>query len=108
MKARNREPVKSTDRNKVVEWIQSYRDSKKGEMTVKMEDWEKRLGELSNREEKEEIISEVNEFIDQKRESLENMPQQLQEGHMINDQIEELEQFIEEVESTEIEDEDDY
>ena len=73
-----------------------------------MEDWEKRLGELSNREEKEEIISEVNEFIDQKRESLENMPQQLQEGHMINDQIEELEQFIEEVESTEIEDEDDY
>ena len=36
------------------------------------------------------------------------MPQQLQEGHMINDQIEELEQFIEEVESTEIEDEDDY
>lgn len=105
-KARNREPVKSTDRSKVAEWIESFRNSKKGEMTVNMEQWEKRMGEMETQDEREELLQEINDFLDQKQESKNNMPEQLQENHMINDQIEELEQLIEEVESVELEEED--
>lgn len=105
-KARNREPIKSTDRKNVEKWIQGFRNSKKGEMTTNVEEWERRMGEMETSEERDEIIQEINDFIDQKQESLENMPQQLQEGHMINDQIEELEQLIEEVESVELDEED--
>lgn len=84
------------------QWIQSYRNRFKGEFTTNMEDWEKRLGELSSEEERDELYQEVQDFYQEKCDNLTNLPEQLQESHILNEQIEQLDNFMEEIEGTEI------
>ena len=48
---------------------------------------------------KDELAQEIEEFLNQKRDSLDNLPYQLQESHILNEQIEELEALLDEVNS---------
>ena len=71
-------------------------------IALKMAEWREKIGCLESEEEKEELIQEINDFIDEKQISLDNIPYQLQESHIVSEQIEELQDFLEEVESEEI------
>lgn len=81
------------------EWITSYAKSHRGEFGSNMEDWQIRFTELEDEDQKDELVQEIEEFLDQKRDSLDNLPYQLQESHILNEQIEELESFLEDVNS---------
>lgn len=81
------------------EWITNYAKSHRGEYGSNMEDWQIRFTELEDEDQKDELVQEIEEFLDQKRDSLDNLPYQLQESHILNEQIEELESFLEDVNS---------
>lgn len=105
-KANYQDRVCSKKRSVIEKWIKDYRNSKRGEFSINLEDWQSRLESLESEEEREELLQEIDEFLDQKNESRDNLPESLQESHVLNEQIEELESFREEVESAELEDED--
>ena len=85
--------VKRRTKEALQSWITSYAKSHRGEFASNMEDWEARIenGDL------EGLREEVEEFLDEKSNNLDNIPWELQEGHILNEQIEELEQFLNEI-----------
>lgn len=83
------------------EWIQDYAKSHRGEFGSNMEDWQIRFTELEDEDQKQELVQEIEEFLEQKQNSLDNLPYSLQESHVLNEQIEELEQLLEDVNSWE-------
>lgn len=85
--------IKMKSREALQSWITKYAKSHMGEFSSNMEDWEHRLeiGEV------EGLREEVENFLDEKSSNLDNMPESLQEGHILNEQIETLEQFLEDI-----------
>jgi hypothetical protein len=71
-------------------WISSYGKRFQGEFSSNIQSYNDRLVDLENEEQKQELLNEIDEFIDQKQSSLDNIPYQLQESHVLNEQIEEM------------------
>lgn len=95
--------IRSTSKQFIENWIRNYMSRFRGEFASNMDEWRTRLGELSTQEEKDELYEEVQAFYEEKCDNLSNVPDQLQESHVLNEQIEELDSFMEEIESTEVE-----
>lgn len=93
--------IRRKTKPEVESWVNQYRKRFMGEMSSNMEDWRQRFENLYYSDEKDELLAEVNDFLDEKKESLNNIPCQLQESHILNDQITELEEFIGEIEEWE-------
>lgn len=98
---RKQKDRRKKDKSKVMleEWIQNYAKSHRGEFGSNMEDWQIRFTELEDEDQRDELAQEIEDFLDQKRDSLDNLPYQLQESHILNEQIEELETLLDEVNS---------
>lgn len=84
-------------------WIKTYMEGFRGEQAIKIEEFNSRLENLCDEDEKEELINDITEFISEKEERLENLPDQLKESHVLNEQIEELQEILSSVEEFEIE-----
>jgi microsomal dipeptidase-like Zn-dependent dipeptidase len=78
-------------------WILRYMKSFQGEFASNMDSWSQTLNGLEDEDQKEELLQEINDFIEQKQQNLDNIPHSLQESHVLNEQIDELEQFRDEV-----------
>lgn len=83
------------------QWVERYGKSFRGEFGNRMEEFQERFDWLSDNDERDELVSDIDEFIDEKQSSLDNMPSELQESSVINEQMEELESLKSEVESWE-------
>jgi chromosome segregation ATPase len=74
------------------------------EFNANIDEYNERLEALQEQydeDDKDQLISDIEEFRDQKQESLGNMPEHLQESSVLNTQIEELESILSEVEDIE-------
>lgn len=98
-KGRKKERSKSIEALGI--WCTNYMKLFRGELASNMEDWETRKEGLQGEDERDTLLDEVNEFLEEKQSNLENVPESLQESHILNEQIEQLEEFIEELESIE-------
>lgn len=78
-------------------WIKEYANSKRGEYSSLVEEVTNFLSE-PNFEDIDGMIERVDEMYEEKTQNLENIPHQLQENHILNEQIESLEQLKEELE----------
>lgn len=78
-------------------WIQQYMKSFQGEFASNMENWPAILDQLEDEDQRGELLQEIDNFIEQKQQNLDNVPQSLQQSHVLNEQIDELEQFRDEV-----------
>lgn len=94
--------VKSKDKSVIEKWIKDYLNSKRGEHSINMEDWNTRLGECEDEDQKQELEQEVEDFLSEKEDRLSNMPDQLQENHILNEQIDELRELLDEIASLEL------
>lgn len=90
--------IKNKSKSLLEEWIRDYIKSHQGEFASNMERWQVAFTELIEESDKEELLEEIDDFISQKEDSLSNIPDQLQESHVINEQLEELNSFRDEVE----------
>lgn len=95
---------RSNSRVELQQWIAKYGKSFQGAMASNMEDWQERFENLESNDDRDELVEEISGFIDEKQSSLDNLPYQLQESHVLNEQIDELDNFRTEVESWEEED----
>lgn len=67
---------------------------RKNEHDEKVDDFRSRFDELEEDGDKDEIVSEVEEYTQELRDRLNNMPQQLQESSILNERISELEELL--------------
>lgn len=102
-KAKYQDRVCSKDKEVVQLWIERYREGKKGEFRSNVDAWEDEMANLASEEDVEDLIAEIEAYIEEKQERLSNIPDQLQQNHIINEQIEELEGLITDIQMIEIE-----
>lgn len=93
--------IRSRYKPSLEEWIQDYIKSFRGEFATNMAEWEIKFTELTDNQEKEDLLEEIDEFISQKEDSLANIPDSLQDSSIINEQLDELRSFREDVDSWE-------
>lgn len=98
--------VRRKDKADVSKWITAYGKGFQGTFGSNMDEWRQRYENLYYEDERDELLAEVNDFLEEKKDSLENLPQQLQESHVLNEQIQELEDFVTELEEWEEEEHD--
>lgn len=94
--------VYNKDRKALERDMSIYCKSFQGEFTTNMQSYNERLADLDDEFLKQELLDEIEEFISKKQERLDNIPYQLQESHVLNEQIEELELLRDEVDNCEI------
>jgi len=82
-------------------WIKSWGNRFRGEFSINIESYNERFADLQDEDQKQELLDEIDQFISEKQDNLNNVPYQLQEGHILNEQIEELEQIRDEVDNWE-------
>lgn len=95
-KSENRKLIRKTV-EEIRIWIKEYANSKRGEYSSLVEEVTNFLSE-PNFEDIDYMIERVDEMYEEKTQNLENIPHQLQENHVLNEQIESLEQLKEELE----------
>ena len=83
-------------------WIKSYAEGFMGEQASNVKEWRSRIEEISCEEEKDDLIQEIQDFLDEKESRLDNIPDQLKESHILNDHITELQELLQEIEDIEI------
>lgn len=65
----------------------------KPEFQEKFEEFESRVDDCYDSDEKEELKGEIEEYTSELQERLDNMPEQLQESSILNEYIEQLEEL---------------
>lgn len=73
------------------------------EYVEKTEEFQQGMQSVSNEDERDELVQQVEEFRDELQERLDNMPWQLQESSVLNERIEELDELIGEINDIEVE-----
>lgn len=88
---------KSKSKPALEAWIQSYAKSHQGEFSSNIDRWREEYESLQCEEDRDQLEAEVQDYLDEKEERKNNIPEQLQESHIINDQIDELETLLEDI-----------
>lgn len=82
-------------------WIVSYSKRFQGEFSTNMEVYNEQFNNLENQDQKDELLNEIDQFIDEKQSNLDNIPYQLQESHILTEQLEQLNELRDEVDNWE-------
>lgn len=78
----------------------------KPEFIERTEQFEETKNNLSHQTEKDDLISEVEEYRDELQQRLDNIPEQLRESNVLTEYVSQLEDLLIEIEGIEVEDED--